>query len=256
MKRSHFELLILLALNGCPRISKCLAPSNSCEAPNVEESVSLQTATYEVQAVRVREASPNQNFNQQPVYIGCSADGFDRTIVQFPNLSELVGHTIVSAELRVEALSGTCASSYDRTICDLGMTINGYVASPYIPIDLATVTWKTQPELGLLNFDSTIFTPTASTYVSLSEDYQQAQTTDNGIFTIDITSYVTEAAKPKDTDSPYDLLSNSIILMVDFDHQKTRDEQIRLNGEFQIGRALQRDLIWNPLDVIVKYTTN
>lgn len=52
-------------------------------------------------AVRVREASPNQNYVGQPGVVGCSADGFDRYVVHFP-LDEVRGKNITYATLHFD----------------------------------------------------------------------------------------------------------------------------------------------------------
>jgi hypothetical protein len=223
----------------------CAQNSSDCfDVSLVSPSQATETSSFSIEAVRVREASPDQNYQGQPAYVGCSADGFDRTYVKISDLTSLRDKEIVSATLDVKALSGTCASSYDASICDLGMKIDAYVPNFVVPWDTATLTWNTQPPVGLFGENSTVLLPLTSAYVSLASGTPSPN--EEATISFEIKKYVTVAANGSE--------NPGLLFQLDFDNDNTRDEQTRLHsGEYRLDRAIQRDLVWQPLQVVVQY---
>ncbi len=211
----------LLGLLSCTNPSQRQAETADFSA--TERSAS-QTVTIPADySVRVREAESKKNFYGQPAMIGCSADGFDRYLVHFP-MEETRGKEIASATLYLDALSGTCNSSYDSTKCGLEMTIEAKpIGSSW---DAFTVKWNTQPKntgaiAGQKNF---------------SVPYQETATVN-----LNVTEYLQRVAgKGQD---------NGFVLSVANDTETTRREQglLHENPAIVCGRGIQRDVrVENP----------
>jgi hypothetical protein len=217
--------LSLVGLLGCAQ------PQDGAES---ETSISGEKADHETispyQAVRVREASPDENFSGQKGYIGCSADGFDRYLVRFPEVEKDVS----SAVIVLDAQSGTCASSYDNTKCDLEMTVE---AQPVLSLWTAdSVTWS---KISPLHSEAGL--PVGAT--TFSVPYQGAAT-----IQIDVTEYVQRVAGKG--------IEYGFILQAANDTETTRREQRMLheNDDVVCGRGIQRDVVvGNPrLEVTYK----
>ncbi len=90
--------------------------------------------------VRLREASPQQNFTGQPLYLGASADGIETALVQY-NAERIQGMTVEKAVLQFSA-GQTCHSSYVATYpkCGNDLTIEAHVVQS--PWEQSTATWQ------------------------------------------------------------------------------------------------------------------
>lgn len=93
-----------------------------------------------VHYARLREASPQQNFSGQPLYLGASADGIEVALVQY-NAKKLTGMDVEKAVLQFRA-GQTCHSSYVATFpkCGNDLTIEAHVTS--LSWEQQNVTWN------------------------------------------------------------------------------------------------------------------
>ncbi len=215
--------ITLAGLVGCAP-----QPEESTGMP-VEENIAGETISIVPDyATRFREASPDQNYVGQSAMIGSSADGFDRYFVHFP-LEQLEEKSVISATLHFDALSGTCASSYDNTICDLEMTVEAIPARTSSAFD-ANVTWDRQPK-----YDASVFGT-----VTFSVPYQGTQDV-----SIHVSQYVTKSLEG--------MPNYGLVLKVANDTETTRREQTLLHNEFHIGRAIQRDVLVGNARLEVTY---
>ncbi len=213
MKALH--AMTLAGLVGCAQPQ----PGESTGMP-VEEKIAGETISIVPDyATRFREASPDQNYVGQSAMIGSSADGFDRYFVHFP-LEQLKEKSVIYATLHFDALSGTCASSYDNTKCDLEMTVEAIPAITSSVFD-ANATWNRQPKYD----DADVFGT-----VTFRVPYQG---------TLDVSIPVSHYVKQSLEGMP----NYGLVLKVANDTETTRREQTLLHDEFHIGRAIQRDVL-------------
>ncbi|MBI5002152.1 DNRLRE domain-containing protein [Candidatus Woesearchaeota archaeon] len=227
--------LSLVGLLGCAESQVQKSETNDPTSGDLlisgAEKSALQSETIPAYyAVRVREAEPDRNFYGEPAMIGCSADGFDRYLVRFT--ANFKGSEVQSAKIVLDALSGTCASSYDSTKCDLEMTVVAYpVRDPMFGATPAT--WNVLPTF-LRGRDPT---GTSTFHVP----YQGT-----AAISFDVTEYIQGVTGT--------MQGYGFELRAANDTETTRREQTLLHDEFHIGRAIQRDvLVGNPrLEVTYK----
>lgn len=196
------------------------------------------------QDARVREASPNENFGSQNGYVGSSADGFDRYLVQF-DLSALQGKKVKSAKLQVDALSGTCLSSYNREICDLPIEV---VASTVRDLwDERTVTWNTAPD----TFNNKSYIVTDSGAASVDNGYKamvHVPYQGTGTLEIDLTKYIEHFQAGVANGVVANGVNPGFMLKAANDTDETRAFERSVfelkDGEpLHIGREVQRDVV-------------
>ncbi|MBI5073141.1 DNRLRE domain-containing protein [Candidatus Woesearchaeota archaeon] len=93
-----------------------------------------------VQYARLREASPEQNFGGQPLYLGASADGVETALVQY-NAEHFRGMDVEKAVLQFSA-GQTCHSSYVLTFPKCGLDLVVEAHEIVLPWKQSTVTWN------------------------------------------------------------------------------------------------------------------
>lgn len=109
--------------------------------PTYENIDNTVMSVYQpLHSVRLREASPTENFSGQPLYLGASADGTEVALVQY-NTERLTGMDIEKAVLQFSA-GQTCHSSYVVTYpkCENDLTIEAHVA--LLPWEQEKITWN------------------------------------------------------------------------------------------------------------------
>ena len=120
--------------------------------------------------------------------------------------------------------SGTCASSYDNTKCDLDLDVLVRYAEDSWQQN--SVKWQSGPSVGTVIAETIVNVP-----------YQKEASV-----SLDVTSYVQGLAEGQEQDF-------GLVLMAANDTDQTRREQASLHDDkYQIGRAIQRDVVvGNPV---------
>lgn len=122
----------------------------ACSSPEQKSEESI-AAAYEkipdtimaiwqpIQYARLREASPDQNFGGQSLYLGASADGVETALVQY-NAGRFKEMNVEKAVLQFSA-GQTCHSSYLVTFpkCGLDLVVEAHAIQQ--PWEQNNVTW-------------------------------------------------------------------------------------------------------------------
>lgn len=127
---------LLALLSSCATKEKSEQPLS----PTYETVANTVMSVHQpVHYARLREASPEQNFAGQPLYLGASADGIEVALVQY-NPERFAGMNVEKAVLQFSA-GQTCHSSYVVTYpkCGNDLTIEAHVVE--FPWEQQHVTW-------------------------------------------------------------------------------------------------------------------